>query len=218
MLAATPARGVIFDLDGTLADTFPVIFAAFRYAFALHADRRLSDQEIEAMFGPNEEGCIRKALPGDWEACLASYLEEYERAHSLCSGPFPGVIEMLDWLKERNVPVAIVTGKGAASAAISLRRLGLIGHFEIVKPGSPVGSIKPQAIREVLSEWDIPLGDAVYVGDAPSDVTAAREVGVRVLGAAWADSSDAAALAAMNPDALLKSVGELRAWLEAAVG
>ncbi|BDI34410.1 phosphoglycolate phosphatase [Capsulimonas corticalis] len=217
MPTTAPVRGVIFDLDGTLADTFPVIFAAFRHAFAVHADRHLSDAEIEAMFGPNEEGCIRKAIPGDWQACLATYLAEYERVHDLCPGPFPGVIALLDWLRARGVLVAIVTGKGAQSAAISLRRLELNGHFEIVKPGSPEGSIKPQAIREVLAEWAMTPADVVYVGDAPSDVTAAREVGVRVIGAAWADSTDAAKLAAMSPDALLKSVGELREWLAGAV-
>ena len=217
MIAAAPVRGVIFDLDGTLADTFPVIFAAFRSAFARRADRRLSDGEIEAMFGPNEEGCIRKALPENWRECLATYLEEYERLHSLCPGPFPGVLEMLDWLRARGVSVAIVTGKGAQSAAISLRRLGLDGHFEIVKTGSPEGSIKPRAIREVLSEWGMSPADAVYVGDAPSDVTAAREVGVRVLGAAWADSADAAKIAAIEPDALLRSVAELREWLTDAI-
>ncbi|MCW3058630.1 MAG: hydrolase [Capsulimonas sp.] len=216
MTTIASVRGVIFDLDGTLADTFPVIFAAFRHAFAIYADRHLSDHEIEAMFGPNEEGCIRKALPSNWEPCLAEYLKEYERVHDLCPGPFPGVIEMLDWLKSRDVPVAIVTGKGAQSAAISLRRLGLSGHFTIVKSGSPEGSIKPQAIREVLEEWGMPPADVVYVGDAPSDVTAAREVGVRVLGAAWANSSDAAKIEAMAPDALLRSIDELRAWLAGA--
>ena len=57
--------------------------------------------------------------------------------------------------------------------------------------------------------------EAVYVGDAPGDVTAAREAGVAIIGAGWAETTDQALLAAEHPDVLLGSIAELKDWLNA---
>jgi phosphoglycolate phosphatase-like HAD superfamily hydrolase len=57
-------QGVIFDLDGTLGDTLPVCFAAFRETFRHYLGREYSDREIRAMFGPTEEGIIQRMIPG----------------------------------------------------------------------------------------------------------------------------------------------------------
>ncbi len=58
-----PLRGVIFDLDGTIADTLPVCFAAFREVFQDALGRDYSDQEVRAMFGPASESLHRSSLP-----------------------------------------------------------------------------------------------------------------------------------------------------------
>ena len=56
-------RAVVFDFDGTIADTLPLCIAAFRQAVEPHAGRRVSDEEIIATFGPSEEGTIRALIP-----------------------------------------------------------------------------------------------------------------------------------------------------------
>ena len=56
-------KGVIFDLDGTLADTIPVCISAFRSAFERYSARGWDEEEIEALFGPTEEGSCRRAVP-----------------------------------------------------------------------------------------------------------------------------------------------------------
>src|SRR5579864_9064339 len=114
-------KGIIFDLDGTLADTLPVCFAAFRRAFHEFSGRIYTNEEITALFGPSEEGSILQIVPDRSEECLQVFLEEYERAHASCLEPFPGILDALRLLKDRGVKVAVVTGKGQHSAAISLR-------------------------------------------------------------------------------------------------
>lgn len=167
------------------------------------------------MFGPSEEGLIRRVLPDHQEEGLQAFLQAYEDAHDLCTGPFPGVLDLLQWLKANQIHAAIVSGKGAGSAEISLRRTGLAPYFDTVETGSPDGIIKHKSIGKVLQAWDLPPDRVAYVGDAPADVTSAREAGVVPLAAAWAATAHVKRLQAMHPAALFLSIAELQAWLEA---
>ncbi|MGH9174241.1 MAG: HAD family hydrolase [Vicinamibacterales bacterium] len=208
-----PLKGMIFDLDGTLADTIPVCCAAFRDVMIRQTGTEYSDVEIMARFGPSEEGIFQQLAGDAWRDCLADYLMTYEREHAACAEPFPGVPEMLELLAERALPVAIVTGKGADSAAISLRALGLDRHFTIVESGSPNGSVKPASIRRIVGRWGVDPATVAYVGDAPNDIDEARSAGVIPVAAAWAVTADRAALTAQDPAQLFGSVADLCRWI-----
>ena len=73
--------GMIFDLDGTLAETLPVCFGAFREVFASYLGRSYDDAEIYALFGPSEEGILQQLLAERWESGLRDYLVAYDRLH-----------------------------------------------------------------------------------------------------------------------------------------
>ncbi|WP_338768965.1 NUDIX hydrolase N-terminal domain-containing protein [Massilia sp. METH4] len=208
-----PFRAILFDLDGTLANTLPLCIEAFRGAIEPVAGRALSDAEIIATFGPSEEGTIRALAPARYDECLAAYLRHYEAKHADYPAVFDGMAELLRDLRLHGVRLGMVTGKGVASARLSLRQFGLEDVFEVVETGSPLGPRKAEALRDVLAAWQLAAAEAVYIGDAPSDITAARAVGMPIVSAAWADTADAATLQAMGPDLLAHSVGELRDWL-----
>jgi phosphoglycolate phosphatase-like HAD superfamily hydrolase len=207
--------GVIFDLDGTLGDTLPVCFAAFRATFAHYLGRRFEDHEIRALFGPSEEGVLRRALPAQWEEALEMYLREYERAHRECTEPFPGLVAVLDALRGRGLRLAVVTAKGRRSAEISARALRLGDYFECMETGSEQGVVKGDRIRAVLQRWGLPPARVAYVGDAPSDVVVARQEGLVPLAAAWAATTDVARLTEYEPAALFPTVASFAAWLDA---
>ena len=80
--------GMIFDLDGTLGDTLPVCFAAFRTTFQSCLGRDYFDREIRAMFGPSEEGIFERLMPGNAEGCAEGLLELVvpERPDSMAKG------------------------------------------------------------------------------------------------------------------------------------
>lgn len=208
-------RGITFDLDGTLADTLPVCYAAFRQVFRTYTSVEYSDEQIHALFGPCEKGLLRREIP-DWQPAFEMFLSEYERNHGLCLEPFPGIVDVLNDLAGRRIPIAIVTGKGADSAAISLRRIGLADRFEIVEAGSPEGPVKPEGLRRILENWKIAPHEAAHIGDAPSDIRSAREVGLIPLGAAWAPGTDTERLRSANPDSLFETVMDFRAWVDQA--
>lgn len=207
-------EGVIFDLDGTLGDTLPVCFAAFRRALKGFSSRYYTDDQIAALFGPSEEGMIQRLVPDQWQACLQVYLAAYEEESQRSAKLFPDIETALRLLKNRGLALAIVTGKGAHSAAITLSHLGLTEHFDIVETGSAEGGVKPQAIRKVLAKWDALSRHVAYVGDAPSDLEAAREAGVVALGAAWAPTASVQELSALAPLETFRSVESFIEWIE----
>ena len=125
-------KAVIFDLDGTLANTLPLCIAAFRKAIEPHINRSVSDAEIIATFGPSEEGTIMALAPDFYEQGVADYLTHYTTLHDMCNAPFEGIIPLLEQLKEKGVRTAMVTGKGRKSALVSLEKFGLLPYFESV--------------------------------------------------------------------------------------
>ncbi len=205
--------GVIFDLDGTLGDTLPVCFAAFREVFARHLGVTYGDDEIREMFGPTEEGILAGRIPIPDGDPMAEYLAAYARAHHMAPGPFPGIVDLLDSLERRAVPVAVVTGKGPRSTSLTLERWGIADRFDRVEAGGDHGNIKADNMRAVVTGWGADPAAVVSVGDVVSDITAAHEVGIVAVGAAWAPTTEEASLAAARPDALFTRVEELEAWL-----
>jgi phosphoglycolate phosphatase len=209
--------GMIFDLDGTLTDTFAVCFTAFRETIRAVTGHSATDDEIYAHFGPSEEGMFQRWVPERWEECLRLYLAAYEREHRRTGRTFPGIETALGLLRERGIPLAVVTGKGPHSAAISLTQLGLLPYFDCIETGSPEGSVKVRCIERVLSRWRVTPDRVAYLGDVVSDIEASRAVGAIPLAAAWEERSDAGALRALKPLAVFDAVPQFIQWIEATV-
>ncbi len=203
---------LIWDVDGTLSNTHDLCVEGLRSAIAEHGGPRLEPSQVEALFGPTEEGILAGVVPDASDAAMETYVAYYERGHE--NGvAFDGVTELVLDLDRLGVRQGVVTGKGARTAAITLRALGLDRVLAPVMAGSDRGSIKADAMRSVTDEWGIPPGSVAYLGDIPSDVTHARTAGVVPISVAWKPDSDRSALAAMEPDALVEDVATLRAWL-----
>lgn len=208
-----PFKAVIFDLDGTIADTLPLCIAAFKKSIEPLLGKQVSDEDIIATFGPSEEGTIRKLIPDHVEAGLKSYLMHYEQLHYTCPAPFPGIKELLEILESKGIQLAMVTGKGKHSAKISLEEFGLMRYFDVLETGSPNGPNKVDGIRSVLTCFRADVSECLYVGDAPGDILYCREIGIPIAAAAWASTADITALLALKPDKLFQSVNDFQKWV-----
>src|SRR3989442_11069455 len=181
-----PLTGALFDLDGTLVDSFAVCYLAFQRAVERAGGGLLSDAEVYALFGPSEDGMMQRVLPACWEDALGLYFEEYERLLPMCPAVTADLASALELLRQRNIPVGLVTGKTRVTAEMSLRHFGLDHIFDPIETGSPTGVVKADCIRRVVDRWRVDPTDVIYVGDARADMVAAREAGVIAVGAAWA--------------------------------
>ena len=178
-------RAVIFDLDGTLANTLPLAIQAFRQSIEPLINRSVSDAEIIATFGPSEEGTIMALAPDHFDKGVSDYLYYYEKLHEMCPVPFGGMKDILQTLKNKEVHIAMVTGKGKHSTDISLRHFELAHFFEIIETGSRKGSRKAEGIQIILDGLTgIKKDEVIYVGDSPSDILESKKVGVAIVAAA----------------------------------
>src|SRR4051812_37315015 len=94
-------KGIIFDLDGTLADTLPLCVQAFRQSIEPLTSTPLTDAEIIATFGPSEEGTIMALAPDFYQKGVIDYLHLYETMHHMCPEPdevFYTVQDFAAWL------------------------------------------------------------------------------------------------------------------------
>ncbi len=113
--------------------------------------------------------------------------------------------------------MALVTGKGEKSTAITLSQYGLDSLFAVVETGSPSGPRKPEGIRNVLTKLNLKPEEAIYVGDTPSDIIAARKANVLAVSAAWANSADIQQLKELHPDEICFTIAEFKAFLTGAL-
>jgi pyrophosphatase PpaX len=181
-------RAVLFDLDGTLIDSVPLIVASMQHAFA-GRERAPTVKEWVALIGTPLEAMIRRW--GEDEADVAILRERYKEHqwanHDGMVRAFPGVPEVLDVLTARGVRMAVVTSKLEPSARRSLEFLGLSRHFEAVVGLESTVRHKPdpEPVRFAMARLEAVASDAAFIGDSPHDVLAGNAAGVVTVAALW---------------------------------
>jgi len=206
-------RGILFDLDGTLLDTLDELYEAVNVSLAEFGYPRRSREEVRSFVGNGVGVLIRKAVPegtseADYESCLA-FMKEYYAAHSGGAIPYPGIMELLQALKQRGIPMAVVTNKPDLPAR-NLVESRFPGLFDVVigeVPGRP-RKPEPEMPLLVLERLGIGKEDAVYIGDSEVDIQTARNAGLKVVSVTWG-FRDEEQLRALGPDWLIRRPEEL---------
>lgn len=207
-------KAVIFDLDGTLANTLPLCIEASRQSIEPLINRPVSDEDIMATFGPSEEGTIMALAPDHYDKGVSDFFKNYEQLHDMCPIPFEGMTQLLQTLKDRDVHISLVTGKGKLTTDISLKYFDIAHFFEKIETGSPRGARKVEGIQNILDSLPgISKDEVIYVGDFPSDIVASRKAGIPVVAAAWAETAEPKKLLELHPDELFYTIQDFSDWL-----
>jgi pyrophosphatase PpaX len=209
--------GIIFDIDGTLTSTNELIFATFNYIADKYLNKRFTDSQIAAMFGPTEDVILKQWCPDNYEEARKDYYDFYEKNHHMAD-LYPGIIGILDILKKKNVLLSIYTGKGHDASIITLQKFKIYNYFDLIITGDEVKEHKPspEGITLFLDKFKLPKENVLMVGDAPADIRAARAAGVKIASVIW-DSYSKDTVLKLNPDYLFNSVDELRKFLQQVV-
>ncbi|KKC48952.1 hypothetical protein VE23_20730 [Paenibacillus sp. D9] len=210
---------VLFDFDGTLADTLPLSFSAFKAVFKQFGDQDLTNEDIVAMFGPTEDDIIRRNIPAGHSAeeAIRRYYAVYENGHR--DGTMTGdsdVAALLDILRGKGIAMGVITGKSRRAYDISVEALNIADCFAISVTGDDVDKPKPdpEGILLGLGKLGASPAETVFIGDSNADILAGKAAGVRTFGVRWLSTFQSAQYDA-EPDGLFSSTAEFLQLLNA---
>jgi pyrophosphatase PpaX len=189
-----PLRWVLFDVDGTLIDTWDLYIESFLRSLGDLLGRPLTLEELAAMHPTSELRVLRQVLSSDEELPDAhdGFLAHMRALHpELFAGVYDGVPEMLAGLRERGVVLGIVTGKSRGAWSVTAPLVAL-GDFAVAVMDDDVQQPKPapEGILTAVERLHADPGATLYVGDSVNDARAARAAGVRFAAALWAKSDE----------------------------
>lgn len=198
---------VIFDFDGTLADSAAWFRGALRDMAVKHRFKQIADDaEVEHLRGLRTREIIAALGIKMWQLPVLAF--EFRQLALAAAGTislFPGVGELLDDLARRGVVVAVVSSNAEATVRRVLGpREERVAHFSC---GSSLFG-KASKLTQVVERLGVPRAAVLCVGDETRDVEAAKEAGLTAAAVTWGYATEAA-LRAAEPDALVASVDEL---------
>jgi phosphoglycolate phosphatase len=204
-------RAVLFDLDGTLLDSYPAITASVNHVRSLHGLGPLSVAEVTRHVGRGPDYLLSRTVGvGDPPANLAAYRAHHPGVLREGTRLLPGAREVLEGLHARGLRQAVCSNKPVAFTRELVAYLGVAGFLDVVLGPEDVARNKPapDMLLGALFRLGVGPSEALYVGDMTVDVEAARAAGVRV----WvvATGSDTAeALDHARPDRRLDHLEDL---------
>ena len=182
-------RLVMFDLDGTLMDSVPDLAAAVDAMLQQLGREPAGVAQVRNWVGNGSRVLVRRALAGQLQhegvdetqaqEALALFMQAYAGGHELTT-LYPGVRECLDWLRARDVPLAIITNKPAQFIEPLLEEKGLCGYFQWLVGGDTLPQQKPDpaALFWVMDKAGVAASESLFIGDSRNDVRAAKAAGV----------------------------------------
>ncbi|MEO1236021.1 MAG: HAD family hydrolase [Planctomycetota bacterium] len=187
---------VMFDLDGTLADTLADLAAAGNHAMAAVGRPTYTTEQYKTLVGQGLPRLIEDALgPGHqdlYDEAIAHFRGHYaEHRYDHCR-PYPGVAELLDTLSGAGVTLAVMSNKPDEATVDMVRRVFGAWDFAAVRghrPGTPPKP-DPRAALEIGDELGHPPERWAYVGDSDVDMHTGRSAGFFTVGVTWGFRSE----------------------------
>ncbi len=202
-------------MDGTVTQTNQLIYDSFNHVAEKYIRKRLTPAEIVSYFGPPELDAVKAIIgPEHITDAMDEYYRFYTDRHSVLASIYPGIREILEFLRSRNVTIGLFTGKGRITTDITLEQFGISSYFDMTVTGDDVVRHKPSGdgIRKILTHYGLTPDRVLMVGDAVADIKAARETGVDVASVVW-DSYGKQEVVKLQPDFLFHDVGEFSDWI-----
>lgn len=194
-MKAEPAlrlEAVLFDLDGTLADTLPDLAGALAAAAADAGAGPVDETRLRPLVSRGGREMIASVLPPNadevqLDRARRRFLVRYRERIAVRTRLFPGIESILQTLERAGVHWGVVTNKHAWLTEPLLESLDLLRRAACVVSGDTAAHPKPHPAPLLLAceRLSIAPGAAVYVGDSRSDITSGRAAGVTTVSAGW---------------------------------
>jgi phosphoglycolate phosphatase len=206
---------VLFDFDGTLADTAPDLAAAVNRMRSDRAMKPLAPQSVRPYASMGARGLLRIGFgmtpehPA-YSAMRDEFLERYSQAICVHTRLFPGIAELVRELGARHIAWGIVTNKALRFTARLVQDLGVAPACVVCGDSTPHLKPHPAPLLAAAAQLELAPADCVYVGDDLRDIQAARAAGMRCVAVEYGyHGTENPGPAAWNADAIISHPSEL---------
>lgn len=210
LLPEQTAKVIIFDFDGTIADSFDAVF---------NISNRLADEfgyphtaleDVHKLKSLSSREILRRSKVPFFKLPFLLRRLRIELNREIAGlQPIPGIKEALLELKHQGHHLGIVTSNSRQNVMAFLKAQMMDDLFDFIDSGLTLFG-KGRIIQQILRQNRIDPANVIYVGDETRDVEAARKIGIKVIAVCWGFNS-CDVLAAQNPDALILQPAELAA-------
>ena len=218
-MTSLPFDTIVFDLDGTIADTAPDLAAVLNHVLVSLGREAVPADSVRHLVGHGARALLRRGLAATGEASeelveagFPLYMEHYSANICRETRIYPGLLAVLDDLARRGVRLAVCTNKMESLTLKLLDALDLSGYFQAVVGGDTVQLRKPDPapFREALARAG--GGRAVLIGDSIIDADTARAAGVPFVAVSFGFSDRP--VSELGADAMIDHYDELMPALE----
>lgn len=186
-----PYDAAVFDLDGTLLNTLDDLADSTNYALSCYGYPRRTLEEVRRFVGNGVAKLIARAMPDgateeETARCLAVFRAHYLTNMRNKTGPYPGILSLLDRLNEAGIPVAVVSNKfDDAVKSLCHHYFGDRVPVAIGESATVRKKPAPDSALAALDALHIPADRAVYIGDSDVDIQTAKAVGMDCISVTW---------------------------------
>lgn len=212
-------KAMFCDLDGTILDTLDDLVTAVNTALKDNGFPIRSKREVRSYLGYGSDYLIKEALPKDvseeqFEKVYKQYKAYYKINNAIDTVPYPGVIELLNKVKQSGMKLAVVTNKPQEIADILANRY-FPGLFEFVLGQSDKYKIKPdpEIVMLALSKLDLKVEDVFFIGDSLVDMQTAINAKMDYALVSYG-FVDKIILEQVDPKHVVNNVGEIWSLIE----
>ena len=177
-------RGIVFDLDGTLVDSYAAITESLNHARAAFSLEAMSQDDVRLRVGHGLESLVAELVgPDRVEAGVRLFRERYAAAFRAGTRAIEGAHRAIHELARRGFPLAVASNKPARFSEAILEQLDMRSPFSVVQGPDRAGCTKPdpRMIGLCLEGMGVRAAQALYVGDMVLDVDSAARAGVPVV-------------------------------------
>jgi pyrophosphatase PpaX len=209
----------LFDLDGTLTDSLPLIRQTYFQVFTELQIPWGNDDVMRWIGRPLKDIAEHFAGPGAADFFVERYQCYYHRDHDRYMALFPGTMEMLKQLKLYGIKAGVVTSKGRPGTVRTVEFTGIGQYLDAVVTAHDVERHKPlpDPVFKALGMMGVGASEAIFIGDSHFDLEAGKAAGVRVLGVSWGLCS-AGELMRYSPLGVIESWDDLWRYVNPGIG
>jgi len=183
MIKEKSTKGIIFDLDGTLIDSYQALYLAFRHTYQNMGLAPLSFDEVQRVVGHGLSNTLRDLLGEERvPEALRLFRQKYEEVLRPYTFLLPGAREVLEALHGRGIKLAIATNKLGRFSREIFEHFGLDKLFAIIVGDEDVSQNKPhpEMLLHAIEKMGLRKEEVIFVGDSSIDIQTAKNAGVRV--------------------------------------